>query len=426
MKDPAKRIVITGAGAVSGAGSDVASIWEGISAGRTAIVPYEQWSGENWPVKIAAEVKENNRTLVADRKLHKSISRTDLLGLYAVDQAVQNSGLLDYRESLGDSETTRFNDRTGIMSGSGGGNYRSNYDFLPLISETKGDLHAFGSELPNMVTPMWLLKNLPNNVLCHAGIRYQFKGTNGCVTNQCLSGLQSVVESSEAIRAGQADRMIAVGHDSPFEPENVRYYHGHGLMSESVPRPFDKDRDGTVFGEGAAAVNLESESSAMDRGATVSGELLGSGCVSDARGILRLREDGDGVSRAIELALADAGISADQIGMICAHGNANKASDESEARGIRRVFGETGIPPVTGFKWAYGHLIAASGVIDLVLILEALRHQRVPGIPTLKEVDPNLSPFPVSSSPQETASDIALVICRGFGGMNLSVLLRAR
>ena len=122
--------------------------------------------------------------------------------------------------------------------------------------------------------------------------------------------------------------------------------------------------------------------------------------------------------------LADANISRDEVGMIVAHGNGTPASDESEARAIRQVFGEK-IPPVTGFKWAYGHLIAASGTVDLVFALTALRQKIVPGIPTLNLLDPMLAPLPVSAAPQTPRSGIALVLCRGFGGMNVALLVRA-
>jgi 3-oxoacyl-(acyl-carrier-protein) synthase len=169
---------------------------------------------------------------------------------------------------------------------------------------------------------------------------------------------------------------------------------------------------------------LENETDAQARGAKILGEFLGFGCVSEASGILDVRADGDGVGRAIELALADAGISHGQVGMIVAHGNGTRASDASEAIGIRRVFGGK-IPPVTGFKWAYGHLIAASGIVDLVFALTALRQKTVPGIPTLNALDSELAPFPVSPTAQQPRGDIALVICRGFGGMNVALLVRA-
>ena len=218
--------------------------------------------------------------------------------------------------------------------------------------------------------------------------------------------------------------MTAIGHDSPFEPETIFHYHQLGLLSDDMLRPFDRDRRGTVFGEGAAAVVLEKSDDAKSRGAKILGEFLGSGCVNEATGILDVRPDGDGVSRAIEIALADAKISRDEIGMIVAHGNGTRASDASEAIGIRRVFGDK-IPPVTGFKWAYGHLIAASGITDLVLALAALQKKIVPGIATLNSPDPEIAPFPVSKTAQTPRSDCALVICRGFGGMNVALIVRA-
>lgn len=424
MLNSSPRIVFTGLGAVCGAGNSVDEIWNAIQSGRSAIAPIKQWDASQWPVRVAAEVSADNRTLVPDRKLHKSISRTDMFGLYAADLAVQQSGLLAHREKLDPAAVARFDDRTGIIAGSGGGTYRSSYDYLPLLTAANGDLHNFGKELGNVVNPMWLLRNLPNNVLCHVGIRYNFKGSNACITNQCAGGVMAVAESAASIRDGEADRMTAIGHDAPFEPETVLNYHRLGLLSEDTLRPFDGGRSGTVFGEGSAAVVLEPLADAQARGATVLGEFLGSGCVSEATGILDLKPDGDGVARAIEIALADARVTRGQIGMIVAHGNGTPASDASEVAGIRRVFGDS-IPPVTGFKWAYGHLIAASGILDLVMALTALRQGIVPGIATLQKLDAELAPFPVSSAPQKPRGDLALVICRGFGGMNVALIVRA-
>ncbi len=427
MKKAGEKIVITGSGIVCGAGASVAEVWERLEKGETAVAPFTRFDGANWPVKVAAEVRQDNRFLVSDRKLHKTISRTDMFGIYATEQALDDSGLPLHREGLGEAETEVFNDRTGLIVGTGGGNYHSNYDFLPLMTEAKaapeGEMVRFGRELGNQVTPMWLLKNLPNNVLCHVGIRGHYKGTNACITNQCVSGVLAVAEGASAIWNNEADRIAAAGHDAPFEPEMVYYYHRLGLMSGEAPRPFDAARDGTVFGEGAAAVVLERETDATARGAKVLGEFLGFGCCGEASGILDLEPDGDGVKRAIEAALADAGITADQVGFICAHGNGNQASDSSESRGIRGVFGED-IPPVTAFKWAYGHLIAASGIVDLVMVLEVLKRGLIPGIATLGEVDPLIAPFPISSQATTPRSDVALLICRGFGGMNVVLVVR--
>ena len=417
--------MITGLGAMCGAGRSIDAIWDAIRAGRSAVAPIGQWDASRWPIRHAAEVTGvDDQAIVEDRRLHKFISRTDLFGLYAAQGAIQQAGLLAQRDKLDTQAAARFNDRSGIFVGCGGGAYRSNYDFFPVLSAARGDLQIFGRELESSVNPMWLLTCLPNNVLCYIGIRHGFKGTNACIANQCVGGAMAVAEAAAALRCGEADRAVAVGHDAPIEPETVLHYHQFGLLTNDALRPFDRERSGTIFGEGAAAVVLETAPEAQVRGAPILGEFLGSGCVTEATGILDVRPDGDGLSRAIELALEDAGVRPGELGLIVAHGNGARASDASEAVAIRRVFGEVP-PPVTAFKWALGHTIAASGVLDLVLALTALRHRVVPGIATLNTLDPSLAPFPVSSTPQKPRSDVAMILCRGFGGMNVALVVRA-
>jgi 3-oxoacyl-[acyl-carrier-protein] synthase-1 len=419
------RIVITGLGAVSGAGLTAETIWQAVRSGKSAVGPITQWDAAQWPVRRAAEVTGvSDSTLVADRKLHKFLSRTDLFGLYATDLAVRQSGLLAHREGLSPADATLFNDRTGVFVGSGGGAFQNSYDFFPVLTAAEGALPAFGREIESGVNPMWLLTRLPNNVLCYIGIRYGFKGTNACITNQCVSGALAVAEAAAAIWCGEADRAVAAGHDAPIEPETLLHYHRLGLLSEESLRPFDQARAGTVFGEGGAALLLEREADARARGARVLGEFLGSGCATEATGIVEVRPDGDGVKRAIELALADAQLTPGQVGLIVAHGNGTRASDASEARAIREIFGADP-PPVTAFKWAVGHAIAASGALDLVLAMTALEHRVVPGIATLESPDPELMPLPVSRDPRQPRHDIALVISRGFGGMNVALLIKA-
>lgn len=417
------RIVVTGSGIVCGAGASVESVWSVLESGESAISGITGWDSSNWPVKLGCPVAESNRDLVPERKLHKSISRTDMFGIYAGEKAIAQSGLIDYRDNLPEQERASFNDRSGIIVGSGGGDLGSNYDFLPLMSKSGGDLPQFGALLNSTVTPMWLLRNLPNNVLCHIGIRAQFKGTNACITNQIAGGLMSVAEAAESIWYGEADRCVAIGHDTILEPETVFYYNELGLMSRGLPRPFDASRDGIVLGEGSGAVTLEKAHDAEARGATVLGEILGHGSVTEATGITEIADSGDGVARAVRIALENAGVGPSEIGMICAHGNGTPASDSSEAKGIRRVFGDNA-PPVTSMKWAYGHLIGAAGITDLVMTLEALRRKLVPGIGTLDQIDPVIGDFPVSKDNRATTSDLGLVVSRGFGGMNVALVVR--
>src|SRR5436309_1284463 len=327
------------------------------------------------------------------------------------------------------SPTFRMNPRRVVITGtgavgSGGGSYESQYDYFPLLTAAQDKLPAFGRELSSSVNPMWLLRTLPNNVLGHIGIRHGFKGANACITNHSIGGTLAVIEASEALRTGEADRALAVGHDAPIEPQMVLYYHDVGLLAKDTIRPFDARRDGSLFGEGAAALALETEESARKRNAPILGEVLGGGAATDAQGLLAIREDGDALARAIEAALADAGIRAAEVGMIAAHGNGTLQSDASEAAAIRRVFGASA-PPATAFKWAFGHLIAAAGIIETVLALESLRRRTVPGIATFAIADPSCAGVPVAAEPQSPRGDVALVLCRGFAGTNAALLLRA-
>ena len=419
------RVVVTGAGAVCGAGRDVATMLDAIMHGRSAIGPIRGWDTAGWPVTHAAEIADfNARALVDDRKLHKFIRRTDLLGIYAGDRAAEAAGYAAYRAALAPEAANEFADRTGIYVGSGGGAFENQYDYFPLMSEAKGDLAAFGRDLADTVNPMWLLRTLPNNVLCHVGIRNGLKGANACITNHSVGGALAVIEATEALRNGEADRALAIAHDTPIEPQNVLYYRRCGLLAREALRPFDAAREGSVFGEGAGALALETEAAAKARGASVIGEVLGGGHAGEASGLLAIRDDGDGVARAIEAALADARVAPRDVGMIVAHGNGTPQSDASEGAALRRVFGAQ-CPPVTAFKWSLGHLIAAAGIVEAAIALAALRAGVVPGIATLANVDPACADLPLARGAQEPRSDAALVLCRGFAATDAALLVRA-
>lgn len=420
-----ERIVVTGSGAICAAGEDPAAIWETICAGRSALGPVKQWDTTGWPRRIAGEIPDlNPRSLIPDRKIHKLIRRSDLFGLYATGGAIDQAGLIAHRDTLDEPAADRFSDGTGVYVGSGGGTFSSQYDFFPLFDAAQGSAETFGAELSSQVNPMWLLRTLPNNVLCHVGIRYGLKGPNACITNHSVSGMLAIIEAAEALRNGEAERAIAIAHDAPIEPQMMLYYHNVGLIAEETIRPFDAGRDGSLFGEGGAALVLETERSATGRGARIMGEVLGSGVGTEAMGPLALREDGQGLARAMTLALEDAGLRPADVGMIVAHANGTPQSDTSEAAAIQSTFGGD-IPPITGFKWSFGHLIAASGAIETVLALLALGAGRVPGIATLDTLDAKFADLPVSKEDCPPRSDVAMVVSRGFGGINAAVVIRA-
>ena len=421
----APRIVITATGAVCSGGRNASDILAGVRAGTSTIAPIRQWDVTGWPTTMAGEIANfNAREMVDDRKLHKLIRRTDLLGLYAAGKAIDDAGLAAYRDTLAGDAAATYSDRTGVYVGSGSGNFENQYDYFPLLATAKGSLPEFGRELANTVNPMWLLRSLPNNVLGHIGIKYGLKGSNACITSHSCSGSLAVIEGMEALRNGEADRVVAVGHDAPIEPQMVLYYYRLGLIASDTLRPFDVARDGSVFGEGAGALVLETEQSASARSATVMGEVLGGGYVSEATGLLAINDDGDGLARAIAAALADANLDARDVGMIVAHGNGTRASDASEAAAIRRVFGSNA-PPVTAFKWSFGHLIAAAGILETTVALAALADGIVPGVASLRELDPDCAGIPVTSKPQAPRSKVALILCRGFGGTDAALLVRA-
>jgi 3-oxoacyl-[acyl-carrier-protein] synthase-1 len=420
-----ERIVVTGTGAICGGGKTPAAILAAVRSGQSAITPIGQWDASRWPVRAAAEVADfNSGALLNDRKLFKLIRRTDVFGIYAAGQAIESARFTAHRDALDPDAQAHFNDATGIYVGSGGGGYQNQYDFFPLLASANGSLAAFGRELDATVSPMWLLRSLPNNVLCHVGIRHGIKGPNACITNHSISGSLAIIEAAQALRTGECERAVAVGHDASIEPQAVLYYHGVGLLTEAALRPFDVDRSGSAMGEGAAALVIETERAAAERGAAVFGEILGSGCAAEGEGLLPIRDDGDGLAQAIALALEDSRLRAADVGMIVAHGNGTRQGDVSEANALREIFG-TALPPVTAFKWAFGHLLAASGIIETVLALAALRARTVPGIAALRQLDPACAGLTVSASEQAPRSDVALVLSRGFGGTNAALVVRA-
>jgi 3-oxoacyl-[acyl-carrier-protein] synthase-1 len=374
-------VAITGYGCLTAAGADVSATWDAVIAGESGIREAETWDSSGWPYRLAGEIKDYNpRELVADRKLLKFITRQDVIGLNAVTQAVTHSGIVEHRDGLADP--TSFNDRTGVFVGSPATKYRYQHDYLLPLANAAGDSQDFGVRAMEDVHPMWL--------------RY--------------------------LKSGAIDQAIVVGYDSASELEALPYYASVGLLSTRGLRPFDRNRDGTVLAEGAGALVLETRDAAESRGARIYGEVLGSSVVAEAEGVLSVREDGEGVSRAIRLALEDSGKKPDEIGMISAHANGTRVSDAGEALAFTEIFGASTIP-VTGIKWSLGHTIAASGAIESILALLCLAAGRVPGIPTLETLSPDCEGVNVSASEQKPRSSVGIVVSRAFAGLNSCIVL---
>jgi 3-oxoacyl-[acyl-carrier-protein] synthase-1 len=417
------RVFITGRSALTASGATADETWNAVLSGCSGIDEIKQWDLATWSHRLGGELKNfQPAKMLPDRKLIKAISRQDVIGLNAAIQAIEHSQMIAYRERLSCSDS--FNEQTAIYVGSPGNKYFQQYDFLPLMAKSKVDMQYFATQLFDEVHPMWLLRILPNNVLAYTGITYGFKGPNHNITNHAVSGAQAILEAYHAIRSGQAERAVVVAYDMGIEPQALFYYRQLGVLSEHHLKPFDKEHDGTVLADGAAALVLESESSVNARSASCYGEIIGGLSASEAAGLFSLEASGRPLTHLIQQTLDTAGLNKEEIGLVVAHGNGNSKSDDSEAQAIGSVFAQNKVP-VTAFKWSTGHTLGASGVLDAVMTTYALETNCAPGIANLQQIAPACEPLSLSASHQKiNAQACALMINRGFASMNACLVIK--
>lgn len=417
-----RRVFITGRSALTASGATADETWSAVLEGNHGLEPIQEWDISQWPCHVGGELKNfQPAKMLPDRKLIKVISRQDVMGIHAAVKAVEHSDMLTYRDSL--SSPDDFNEQTAVYVGSPGNKYFQQYDFLPLLAKTKGDMGAFAEQLFNEVHPMWLLRILPNNVLAYTGITYGFKGINHNITNHAVGGTQAILEAYHAIRNGHADRAVVVAYDSGIDPQAIFYYEQLGVLSEDHLKPFDKAHNGTLLADGAAALILESETSVRARNAQCYGELIGGLSASEAQGLFSIESEGHHLARLLKNTVEVAQLESTDIGLIVAHGNGNAKSDNSEAQAISQVFAQQ--PPVTAFKWSMGHTLCASGVVDAVLTTYALQHRCAPGIANLETVASPCASLSLSIDHQSLKSNYALMINRGFASMNACLVIKA-
>ena len=414
-------VFITGLGAMTALGNNVDDTWNNILDGQTGIGEVSQWDLSEFPFSKGAEVKNYRaRDLVKDRKLLKMISRFEALGLGAATQAIEQSKITEYREGL--ECANDFNDRTGVYVASPGNKYFQQYDFMPLLSKANQDMKVFADHLFEEVHPMWLLKTLPNNVLAYTGIQHGFKGPNQNITNHVVGGMQALIEAYYAIQSGQADRAVVVAYDVGFEPQAQRYYGQLGILSNDALRPFDSAHNGTILGEGAAAIVLESGAACEARGASKMAQVLAGKTTGDAQGIFSLDDNAEGLMALITQLCESAGCERSELGMLTAHANGNKKSDITESIAYNELLKDT---PVSGFKWALGHTLCASGLLDAVMTTKSLEQGIVPGITAFDSLATSCRNIDVSNASRSLNKPLAMVVNRGFGGLNSAVILKA-
>lgn len=420
------RVFITGLSTLNACGNSLDTTWEALHSGRSAIAPISNDAVEQWPKHLGGELKDFRAAkMLPDKKLIKVISRQDAIGINAAVQAIEHSGLIEWRDHDCD-DMDGFNESMGVYVGSPGNKYFQQYDFLPLIAKSGNDMKVFAAHLFQEVHPTWLLRILPNNVLAYIGITYGFKGANHNVTNHAVGGMQALIEAVHGIRSGQIDRAIVAAYDMGAEPQALYYYDKMGLISATGLRPFSADQDGTILAEGGAAVVLESEASVQQRGARCYGEVVSMGSHSEAHGLFSIEEDGAQLSQLINRCLHKAAIAAASLDLVVAHGNGNPRSDRSEARALLEVFGANSQPYCGAFKWAMGHTLTASGLLDTVLTCRALSERQLPALPQQNSEGEAYAHLRLPKTAQTLSNTAqALIINRGFASMNSCVVVRA-
>jgi 3-oxoacyl-[acyl-carrier-protein] synthase II len=416
-----RRIVITGLGLVSPLACGVEATWSRLIAGESGAGPITRFDASQLATRIACEVPPADRApdgFDADDWMSPKESRkVDTFILYAMaaaDQAVRDA------DWMPQDEASRL--RTGVMIGSGIGG-------LQTIAETALILRDRG---PRRVSPFFIPGSLINLCSGQVSIRYGFKGPNHAVVTACSSGAHAIGDAARLIVHGDADVMVAGGAEAAICELGIAGFNACKALStafndapERASRPYDRDRDGFVMGEGAGMVVLEEREHALARGARILAEVVGYGLSGDAHHITSPAPDGDGGYRAMVAALNDAGLEPGAIDYVNAHGTSTPAGDEIELAAVTRLLGEhASSVTMSSTKSATGHLLGAAGAVEAVFGVLALRDQVAP--PTLNLENPSME-TPIDLAPGAAVRrriDVVLSNSFGFGGTNASLILR--
>ena len=409
-----RRVVVTGLGCISPVGNTVAENWTHLLAGQSGIDLISKFDASAFSCKIAGEVKGFQ---ISDYIAEKEARHMDTFihyGLAAACQAVVDSGL-----PVGDALNEDLAVRIGCVIGSGIGG-------LPLIEETKVELVARG---PRRITPFFVPGSIINMIAGHVSMKFGFKGPNIAIVTACTTGLHCIGEAGRMIEYGDADVMIAGGSEATVSPLGVGGFAAMRALStrnddpKTASRPWDKDRDGFVLGEGAGVMVLEEYEHAKARGARIYAELAGFGMSADAGHITAPSMDGP--RRAMKGAMANAGVNADQVQYLNAHGTSTPLGDINETQAIKAAFGDHASRMlVSSTKSMTGHLLGGAGGIESVYTVLALHHQKVPPTINIFNQDPECDLDYCANTARDVKIDVAVKNNFGFGGTNGSLVFK--
>ena len=412
-----RRVVITGLGAITPCGVNVKDFWQAMKDGKSGITKYERISNDRQTVLIAGEIKEKDfdPTKYFDPKEAKRVERYIQFGVAASDEAIQDAGL----ENAGYDPY-----RIGvIMSSAAGGfdTFEKNHLTMLQRGYTKG-------------SPFTIPYLIVNMAAGRVSIKHGFKGQSKAIVSACATGTHSIGDSFRAIQWGDADAMVAGGCEATITALGVGAFSALRALShrndepEKASRPYDKDRDGFVMAEGAAAIVLEEYESAKKRGAKIYAEIVGYGQSSDAYDIVAPDPEGNGALKSMEFALADAGMKPEDIQYINAHGTSTGLGDIAESQAIAKLFGDLTTNKnllVSSTKSMHGHMLGATGAIESIVCIKAMEEGIVPPTINLDNQDEKVANLNyVPHKAQKADVKVSLTNSFGFGGQNATLIFK--
>ena len=404
------RVVVTGMGCISPLGNTVADLWHGLMAGKSGAAPITHFDTLEYKTKFAAEVKGFDGAALFGSREARRMDRFSQFAVASSTQAVENAGL-----EINDSNR----DRIGVVIGSGIGGLGTLYEQTLLLAD-RGP-----SRVSPFLIPMMLADTGPGMVAIHLGLR----GPNMAVVTACATGTNSIGEAAKMIQRGMADVILAGGAEAAIVPIAFAGMNVMGALStrnsdpQRASRPFDKDRDGFVMGEGSAVLVLESLEHALNRQAHILAEFRGYGATNDAYHISAPAENGAGAAACMRMALTDAGLNLDQIDYINAHGTSTFLNDKSETSAIKTVFGEQAYSiPISSTKSMTGHLLGAAGALEGVICVQTIQEQILPPTINYETPDPDCDLDYVPNAPRPAHIRNLMSNSFGFGGHNAAIL----
>ncbi|HLY41440.1 MAG TPA: beta-ketoacyl-ACP synthase II [Terracidiphilus sp.] len=409
-----RRVVITGLGLVCGVGNTAPEVWRQLLAGASGMAPIQGFDTSGFPVTFAAEVKNFDPLNFVDKKEARKMGRFIHFAFAATQEAITQAGL---------KITDDIADRVGVFIGSGIGGFE-------IIEREHANLIQSG---PRKISPFFIPAAIVNMAAGQLSIRYGAKGPISATATACATSANSIGDSVRMILHGDADAMIAGGSEAAVTPLSVGGFAAMRALSTRnddptrASRPFDKDRDGFVIGEGAGIVILEELEFAKKRGANILAEVIGYGMSADAHHMTSLAPEGAGAQRSMRAALKDAGIKPEEVGYVNAHATSTPAGDGNESQAIEAVFGEHALShtlKVSGTKSMTGHLLGGAGGLEAGITVLALQHQILPPTTNLDSPDPECRLDYVPNKAVPHSFEVALSNSFGFGGINASLIMR--